>query len=190
MARGRKRLIAGWGLVATAAVVALAMVVSSRYTCLAVWESNDVDHNSAVGVWITRGGLDAQWGSMWREPDLTQAETVLFERRLAILSPRGPFVRRDQDFEIEWWMHSERSGSIGIAKLDQFDTKGMSSLGVRVLLWPIAVIALGISAPFLLSARRLAKRNRIGLCPVCGYDMKGLAAGAGCPECGKAAATR
>jgi hypothetical protein len=51
----------------------------------------------------------------------------------------------------------------------------------------IAVGTLAASSAWRLDtlARRLARLN---LCPKCGYDRAGLAAGAACPECGRSAA--
>ena len=54
----------------------------------------------------------------------------------------------------------------------------------EVPLWPLPV-AFGALAWY---AGRKIKRVRQGACPNCGYDTRGLAAGACCPECGAAQA--
>jgi len=49
---------------------------------------------------------------------------------------------------------------------------------IGVPLWIPSAVATGIAI-----ARR-RRRNQIGRCAVCGYDLSGHASGAACPECG------
>ena len=53
-----------------------------------------------------------------------------------------------------------------------------------VPLWPLP-LATGLLALF---AHRRARKLSPALCPACGYDTRGLAAAAPCPECGAAQA--
>jgi hypothetical protein len=168
----------------------LTLIASSRYSFEVGWTSGDRNRQMRCGVSIQRGSIRAEWASVWKEPGWSGEDVRIFELMQVILKETYPFVRRDQDFELGWWMPSGPNGNIGIAQTYTNDGRGLTVRSVYVLLWPIVVVALGIGSPLLLSARRLARRNRPGLCPACGYDMKGLAEGAGCPECGKAAATR
>lgn len=54
-----------------------------------------------------------------------------------------------------------------------------------VRIWPWAVVLTGLCAWALVRERRRG-RERAGACVGCGYSLAGLAAGAVCPECGKA----
>lgn len=53
---------------------------------------------------------------------------------------------------------------------------------VQIPLWPLPLLCSGIAA---WHHRRVRRLSRMG-CPTCGYDTRGLAAGAPCPECGTA----
>jgi hypothetical protein len=57
------------------------------------------------------------------------------------------------------------------------------SYGMENLLQCAALLLLGIGMDRYLLARRRERRNALGLCPVCGYDL--LATPGRCPECGK-----
>ena len=56
---------------------------------------------------------------------------------------------------------------------------------VYVPIWALAAAAFGVT----IAARHLdilaRRRDRLGRCPKCNYDLTGLAAGAVCPECGR-----
>jgi hypothetical protein len=70
--------------------------------------------------------------------------------------------------------------------------------GARTFAYPLGIIPLGFAANTLLAAgvllgvvegcafARRRVRSARGRCPSCGYDRRGLAADAACPECGKA----
>lgn len=57
---------------------------------------------------------------------------------------------------------------------------------VRIPLWMLLV---PIGGAALWRWALLRRPARAGRCLACGYDLKGLAAGSGCPECGEAADT-
>jgi hypothetical protein len=61
---------------------------------------------------------------------------------------------------------------------------------IDILLWPVAPLLLGTGGILVWTSTRAERRRRKGLCPTCRYDLKGLAAGTGCPECGKAVRAR
>ncbi|QQS08792.1 MAG: hypothetical protein IPK69_12540 [Phycisphaerales bacterium] len=73
-----------------------------------------------------------------------------------------------------------------IASMRAFEHQGvaMESMEVRLSLWPIVAI---FAPSGLLCLRRLTPRilPPAGMCPSCGYNLKGLAIGARCPECGR-----
>ena len=57
---------------------------------------------------------------------------------------------------------------------------------VVTILWPFALASLLGGGWLVWSGRRARRRAMTGVCLKCGYDVGGLAAGAGsvCPECG------
>ena len=63
---------------------------------------------------------------------------------------------------------------------------GMESLTIPV--WPAPVIAALPLALVVAGRARTGRRRRLGLCAACGYDRRGISAGAVCPECGSGGA--
>jgi hypothetical protein len=71
--------------------------------------------------------------------------------------------------------------------LPTFDPKSAS--GATIPLYaPLLLTAIPAAILIIIEAR-LRRRSRIGYCPSCGYDCRGLAPLAPCPECGSAART-
>src|SRR5207248_1606943 len=66
-----------------------------------------------------------------------------------------------------WWRHGYASGPIGVL--------------VTMPLWWLLVLAAAPTVRLWWLDRR---DQTSGLCPHCGYDLRGLAEGAVCPECG------
>lgn len=58
--------------------------------------------------------------------------------------------------------------------------------GVQFPLWCPVVIAFGVTSLIWRADLRAMRRAKEGLCAKCGYDLSGTAAGAVCPECGRA----
>jgi len=87
------------------------------------------------------------------------------------------FERAYADTHWRWWFHWER-GSFG-------------NLPMRILevpLWSPCLLTGSLAGIVWTFALRARKRQGDRLCPACGYDLRGLAAGAACPECGRNAA--
>jgi hypothetical protein len=53
--------------------------------------------------------------------------------------------------------------------------------------WPVPLLLTAAAIPLLRSAGLVRRRAALNLCPRCGYDTRGLAPNALCPECGRAA---
>ena len=56
---------------------------------------------------------------------------------------------------------------------------------VAIPMWTVAALVAAIAAPLWTLHLRARHRARVGLCKGCGYDRKGLAIDAKCPECGR-----
>jgi hypothetical protein len=69
-------------------------------------------------------------------------------------------------FEIEW----KRNGS---------------SWDYRMPVWPLPLVALAAGAVVARRGERAWQASGAALCSACGYDLRGLAAGTRCPECGE-----
>ena len=175
MARGRKRLIAGWGLLG----------VGAAMLSLLTWSG----WNSLVASWCPTA---TQYHLRVRDGFVTIAVQTL-----APPDSQKWSVQRRPFWEVVWWLEhhtSEIDWSLGVTRgtaLAGFATRwGGRVWGVQVMVWPLVALAWTASVFLFLNAHVVRRRRRVGLCRFCGYDMKGLAAGAGCPECGKAPAVR
>ncbi|MGH7134052.1 MAG: hypothetical protein ACREJO_19170 [Phycisphaerales bacterium] len=66
----------------------------------------------------------------------------------------------------------------------------MGKTWTAVVLWPFALASLLGGGWLLWSGRRARRRAMVGLCLKCGYNLRELAAGSPCPECGAIALAR
>lgn len=73
--------------------------------------------------------------------------------------------------------------------LDWVRTSVASTYGVTLPHWFVSVVLAAIALRLWIPHRRSARRRALGLCSRCGYDRKGLAPAAACPECGETPAT-
>ncbi len=122
-----------------------------------LWWSNPGDVNSMPSGWSTGGG--AAWSldsSVWR-PEL--------DRALNVWVPLGP--------------PGTPPGPGGV------NVKSIRGLNIAVApMYPGLLAAIvGVAA---MPGWKRSRRRRLGQCARCGYDRRGLAVGAACPECGEA----
>lgn len=166
MARGRKRFWAGWGLIGLGLASFVVLAWSSRYTLDLFWVLRKPGSDTGYGFTIARGNVMLGWVSPSGSPSVIE-------------------VRRDQDFELEWWHTAgPRRSNWGLFRTDSDDRRSHYR-AVFVLTWPIGLALLATGVPLVVSGRRIRRRARLGLCAACGYDRRGLEADSACPECGK-----
>jgi len=67
-------------------------------------------------------------------------------------------------------------------KVYTFDAKSANGATIPVYV-PLLFAAIPAAILIIIEAR-LRRRSRIGYCPSCGYDCRGLPAASACPECG------
>jgi hypothetical protein len=122
-------------------------------------------------VWIS----SAWWYVTWlRESGttITAASGGLgfSQTRYSILGVRNPgFHSREPQRTLYLWFHWEDSPTLR---------------GAFIPMWPLIILAGGISA-FAWRLDTLARRRaRLNHCPTCNYDRAGLPAASPCPECG------
>jgi hypothetical protein len=132
-----------------------------------------------AGVWVASGLGWAQWTSR------RSSAFVIIVPGSVVISPIGPthpairrrsvITRPSSDGPIGWWVDWWRVRPGGPIEW------------VQLPLWmPLTLV----TVPTGLAWRgwfRTRRRERIGKCRGCGYDLAGLAGGTGvCPECGRA----
>ncbi len=166
MARGRKRIWTGWTLVGLAVAIALTR-----------WFSVDLRTGWAWTIGIGRGNL-------WVERDwyLIESDDTSIEFR-AIRSPGLNW--RLQDWDLPLNPTSLTRLDLWFANYQEFVVGNRKVWGMNVLLWPFGAVALGGGVPLIVSGKCVRRLVNRGACERCGYDLKGLAPEASCPECGK-----
>ena len=97
----------------------------------------------------------------------------------------------DVDGVVEWDMETMSSGFDGFATywIPRYHETPHSWPDMQYTVWGFVVplyiplVASGLPLVWLLPAHRRRKRNKLGLCLNCGYDLRGSTAK--CPECGQ-----
>jgi hypothetical protein len=82
---------------------------------------------------------------------------------------------------LHWWPSRTFPLADAYRKPEGPSTWGWS---VSIPLWMPAALSLLLAVWGGTLAKRLQRRRELGLCIACGYDRRGLAADATCPECG------
>ena len=138
-------------------------------------------------VWVTGGRVDVYYSQ-------TPALFVVVWQ-----IPPGPDlagIENDAAFFTGWsssrvftsLVHAQwRSRPAGWAWLPGWRGSGLGEMGLSIPLWCLAAPFAWFAVSTEVRHGRRLKREQIGKCLKCGYDRAGLAEGAACPECGKAA---
>ena len=162
--RGRVRRVSKWACTGLAVVV-VGGTVASRWRQL-TWSSPKWPM-PYTAVWLSRGCLVAmQW------PHKAQSAS-------GVSTPDVP------GWEWGWTNPPGRSPRVTDWHYGFSYAGSPSSFIFRMsLVYPVLLATLAASLLWRWDfvARR---RERVGLCPKCGYDRRGIAADAPCPECGK-----
>ncbi len=170
MARGRKRLIAGWSLITLGFSLMWLMVASC-------WLRARVSPVKPWTVSIASGSLHVS-----RDPD-----------RWYPGWPARPYVGLANPPELYWIRPPlgepfEVMFTLGVLRVERQESPWRQTEWFgEVMLWPLALVSFGMAFGVRGWSKRASRRARMreGLCPACLYDLKGLEAGAACPECGK-----
>ena len=126
-----------------------------------------------VGAWIGSGW----WRVSWMGPTTIRASIesgmcfIADDDAVKGMIPYGIWQASPTGGPFRWWFRT------------------VSLPGFRVVhipLWLPALLSLLATAAAWRADAKHLRRAREGLCPECGYDRAGLAAGAVCPECGAA----
>lgn len=165
--RGGKRRALGWTLLSFGVIVAGVWVWSASRTSLYV-----------SGRWC----LVCSRGNMILMRDVPLKVTG-WHTYVRPVSERSLLMRAAFDWNPELW-RTPRSDLWLYADLQQPGTGVTHDLRAFAF-WPVPLL-LWTPAALLLRSGTLARRRAVmGSCPACGYDRRGLAPGAVCPECGK-----
>lgn len=158
MAFGRRRAVLGWTAISLAAGGVVIAAVSTR------WSFGVLKNDWFVGV--ERGVL------AMGEQSLRTSDEVWMSRRVGENEPIAWLaVPSSESAVLNWWF----------VAYDRIDGFGINARWVSVVWWAPTVVA-GVSGALLV---RSGRQSRIlpGRC-ICGYDRRGIAAAAPCPECG------
>ena len=172
MARGRKRMWAGWGFVVLGLAVA-GVMVASRW-----WSYGRVGPN-ATYLLVERGTL---WYHSYPNYAITPDRWVIG-------------LERSDSPALDWWLSSPKTLDtihLGFFRVrDRLIARAVGTAQplpdtswIEFVLWPFVLVTSIPGVAVVVMGRRVARRARLGHCPACNYNLRGLAAGAACPECG------
>ena len=176
---GRKRRVAGWVLLVVGVVIA-GVWGASRW-----WWFGWSGEQESFAVFRGLASIDTQRGNVW--------------------SPLGwCFDPAPSPHDVGWvWLtetptntwNATQFVNLHFASYQRLNviSSGFSNSGqvigtehsTYICIWPFALVSLLGGGWLVWSGRRARRRAMTGVCLKCGYDLRGLGAGAPCPECGK-----
>ncbi len=166
MAQGRKRTIAGWGLIALSGMLGLAMLASRTHDFFAAHRSGCFG-SCSNGVLL----VGIEWGP-----------SRMFGTSFSAV--------RLSDPHLTWWLvaNPRRKGSttFGLILFESISRPGaFEQRAVSVPLWPLILTSLAAGGLLRRSGVKARTRASANLCPACRYDRTGLGPDQACPECGQ-----
>lgn len=163
MARvGRKRRAAGWFLASVGGLVAAVWFCSRWWT---------------VGCSTPHGQVRVEFGcltvSSWMQPTWEYCGWKHYGDQRQWMWTTA-LMKRDSDlYDFDWWVISRLPSVWG------------GETEWHVAAWPVPLVIWILAAPLIGFGVWARRRALGGRCVECGYDLRGLRAGAVCPECGK-----
>ena len=205
---GRKRRVAGWTLLLLGLLVAGVWVQIARSAVFAL--------SDTLGQLVTRGkgpqGSQTYYVTLDQRSNLpTLRDSFMIadgattfrlcrvgrtERPLGAVSSFSILVEQWNGLDFSP-VSGARAGHVASAVWTDQLSLAAAADGQRkrvadfrmTYLYPLCVIGVLTAAAWAVQRLRPFGRTKHGVCRACGYSLAGLAAGATCPECGKAPAT-
>jgi hypothetical protein len=136
------------------------------------WHVNCWASRRAIEVSVSGGVFDVMWGPAIDFPagDGDRRSLEAGWRVGTVYTNIGWYY--DRGYHLSWWYWGDLSRYL----------PHLRSVGVP--LWVIVALALAVTARGWRLDTLARRRARVGLCPECGYDRRGLSPDAPCPECG------
>lgn len=171
--RGRVRQVAKWAGLVVCVVIAGLWIASMEWTITRIAYSTRSTSVVAVGLGSLR--------IAWVRDDRPARRLVLWSAQRRV-QPGRPYL----DVDVLGWftLGLPRPGTTPIPR---WMAGPSNDIDLWVSLW-MPFVATALPTGWLWWRDRRARW--VGHCAACGYDLAGLAAGAVCPECGKASVSR
>jgi hypothetical protein len=142
-----------------------------------------------AGVWLASQWRWVGWNRKPNRAFLQSGMITLFTDPDVYMPYTGPQVyswRAEPGASWIWFTNTsgwEKHWSLGLIAWGSMN--GGTQTVFEVAFWPLPLLLTLAGVPVLVSGVRARRRAKVGACPACGYDRRGIPAAAVCPECGK-----